>query len=795
MGGRVDWLMFGRGQGAGFGLRRSSFEDAGERARWEGRLVSLAEPRAGVGTEGGGSVCRLVWGDKVIVLHRSPVPDSGSAAPLATYAYIGEGARFEPREVLVTAGLWQGLVPAPGGRDGPIDADRLPPLTPRMLDEVMARARRPPHDALRRLTAEVLRDPGRGFSCRLSPGAPPKALMWGLMDLLGDVVGDGSGRYWTFSTAEADDVRSRLPRFVFLDEWRHSRLQPSHFRLDLTGPPPPGDDPCLRAADVLLDAYLRGSAESVGLLLRRTGAARGRLGEPKRIARLLAFAEGMGVPVAGDVPGVSEEGEPTVERRLPDVSALRRTDPHPSDTGPPSPSAPRPREPYPFERPASRTRRPYEASSQPFPAVPPQADPGSQGHAPEGAGPGEQGRTALFRAVGPRVAPGPGGDVPVEPEVGEEGDQERRPGEQGWSGPEPSGVRVREAGPGESSPGEVRPEDVRVAAHGTLVPPPRSGSAGDGPSSAEESPVVAGAPVAYSAPEAAPAGEPAVVGGTEREDHPADDVSAVGSGVAESEADTDTDTGTDTGTDTETGTGTDTAAEAAPSASGAVSLVDVGETIGMEEAEAETAPLTRSASAGTVHRRVSEPMPQLVERLGAAGTAAEMEGIVDDIAAAAEQGGKASRAELRALFVAGGFFRERLAAMLSEQEAERVLRGLTAHAFTDDDPAVLLQAVKLAAEPGTPEAIREALLEVVVVNGGARVWLDNYRPAAPATGPVTAPVPKPAVAPPRPRRTLAVALKEPSQGGGRFSEFALLAGVVVVLLLLGSAVIFLAGSL
>lgn len=210
----------------------------------------------------------------------------------------------------------------------------------------------------------------------------------------------------------------------------------------------------------------------------------------------------------------------------------------------------------------------------------------------------------------------------------------------------------------------------------------------------------------------------------------------------------------------------------------------------LETAEADTAPVTMPIAA--VEPVESEPVPRLVERLRTAGSAEEARAVLDGIGAAVEQGGTASRAEFRAAFLAGGFFREPLAAVFSEQEAERALRGLTAHAFTEDDSAVLREAVNLAAEPATPEPIREALLETVVVNGGARIWLDHYRPAE---GPATTPVPKAAVAPPRPRRSLAVSLKEPAQIQSRFSDFAILSLIVLGILLLGTAVIFLAGSL
>jgi len=460
MNGRVDWLVFGRAQGAAMpGLRRSSLVDRAERERWERRLMPLAEPRRIPGVEPGPSVCRLVWDDRVVALHRAPAPDPDAGT--VTYAYIGEGPVFEPRSVLATVDTWHHWIPAPGQGDEPIDAARIGVLSPILRDERTDEVRRGPHDALRRLAAEVLRAPDQGFSCRLPPGVEPGHLLWGLIDLLGEVVGDGTGRYWTFSTRENDDTRPGLPRFVFLDDWRHSGLQPGHFRLDLAAPPP-GRDRYLDAADALLETYRGGSAAGVRRLLRRIGIRHERHGEAERIAIVLKYAEVKGVRVAGPAPQATVgDGDPTVERRVP---AHRR---------PPYPFAPVPYRPGSGDVSAPRAAQASGAVGGPRPENP------------------EPPRTAGTPAAADGLAPSPSPDT-----VGHAG-----PPRAGEGAPTDAGVRFAgsampplpaersDTGLGPSRDREDWPPGVAASAGGPAASPSPEAVARPGSSPAAGKPV------------------------------------------------------------------------------------------------------------------------------------------------------------------------------------------------------------------------------------------------------------------------------------------------------------------
>jgi hypothetical protein len=438
---RVDWLVFGRPQSAAMpGLRRSSITDPAERERWERRLAPLAEPRRVPGVEPGASVCRLVWDDRVVALHRLPAadPDAGTV----TYAFVGEGEVFEPRSVLATADTWHHWIPAE--RDEPIDAARLGGLSPILRDERTDQVRRGPHDALRRLAAEVLRAPDQGFSCRLPPGVRPGNLLWGLIDLLGEIVGDGTGRYWTFSTRESDDTRPGLPRFVFLDDWRHSGLQPSHFRLDLAAPPP-GRDRYLDAADALLETYRSGAATGVRRLLRRIGIRHERHGEAERIAIVLKYAEVKGIRVAGPVV---RDSEPTVERRVP---AHRR-------------------QPYPFAPPQTPPGTPPAAAA---PGENPGRRPTPQAQA-SGAPPGNPRPYGTAGTAGPAAPPPPAaervgpppGSPPVDTGARTAGSTPPPP-EAAWSGAQSGPAQSAEPPSGPAAPAETSAAD--------RVGPPPSG--------------------------------------------------------------------------------------------------------------------------------------------------------------------------------------------------------------------------------------------------------------------------------------------------------------------------------
>lgn len=443
MNGRVDWLVFGRAQGAAMpGLRRSSLVDRAERERWERRLMPLAEPRRIPGVEPGPSVCRLVWDDRVAALHRAPAPDP--EAGTVTYAYIGEGPVFEPRSVLATVDTWHHWIPAPGQGDEPIDATRIGGLSPILRDERTDEVRRGPHDALRRLAAEVLRAPDQGFSCRLPPGVEPGRLLWGLIDLLGEIVGDGTGRYWTFSTRENDDTRPGLPRFVFLDDWRHSGLQPGHFRLDLAAPPP-GRDRYLDAADALLETYRGGSAAGVRRLLRRIGIRHERHGEAERIAIVLKYAEVKGVRVAGPAPQATTvgDGDPTVERRVP---AHRRQ---------PYPFAPTPYAPGSADASAARDAQASGAAGGPRKENPESPQTAGTPAAAGGLAPSPSPRT-VGHAGSPRAA----GGAPIDAGVRFAG-----------SAMPPPPAERRDAGIGPSRDREDRPPGVAASAAGPAPSP------------------------------------------------------------------------------------------------------------------------------------------------------------------------------------------------------------------------------------------------------------------------------------------------------------------------------------
>lgn len=779
MNGHIDWLIFGWAQGTGLGLRRSSLADRAERERWEGRLTALAEPRRSAGAGAAVSVCRLVWDDRVIALHRVPAGDPG--AQTTTYAYLGEGPAFDPRAVLATVETWRRRIPGVGEGDERIDAARLDGLTPELRDRCAEAARRGPHDALRRLAAEVLRDPDRGFSCRLPPGTEPALLLWGLIDLLDEVISDGTGRYWTFSTGEDDDTRAVLPRFVFLDEWRHSGLRPSHFRLDLAAPPPPGRDPYLEVADALLDAYRGGSADGVRRLLGRVGARRGGLGERKRIARLLAFAEGMGVPVAGAVPTLNEHGEPTVERRIPDIR-LRR--------------------PYPLTPTPERSAPAPDPRAQPTSASPP--DRGSRPDATCGAtgvvspsGPVPRAESASERsasAADPRVA------------SGSEFPSDRVSGAEGVLGPDASYGSASEAEGG--APGVVSPSGPASSADDVTgsdeAHAPGSGS--EGPASQDASsldPESASGSTYMSETASAPTATTGSVapsrssgGGAAYQPEPGTD-SAVTAPASGPEAATrpvppvreravtreSEEAPPEAGTDAVTG-----APAAAPDDPGEETEVIHGGDRG-----SDLVPVTRPLPPVPARQAV-DPMPRLVERLRTAQAPAEIRPVLDDLAESVAQDGKA-RAQLRDILLGNGFFRDRLSTLLAGEEYDRALRHLVVCAFADDDPRGLHKAVELAGRPDTPQVMRVALLQVVVAHGGAALWLDHH---GPATGPPAA-ASRPR--PPLPRRLTGPIGSRPGRGTGvpevpgRLREFLLPGVFVLVMLVVGTAVIFLANRL
>jgi hypothetical protein len=205
----------------------------------------------------------------------------------------------------------------------------------------------------------------------------------------------------------------------------------------------------------------------------------------------------------------------------------------------------------------------------------------------------------------------------------------------------------------------------------------------------------------------------------------------------------------------------------------------------------ESVPVTRPLPSVPPRREV-EPVPRLVERLRTARDATGIRLVLDDLAVAAAQDATA-RAQLRDILLGNDFFRDRLADVLPGETFDQALRELVNCAFAAKDPVGLGKAVELAGRPDTPQVMRVALLEVVAAYGGAKLWLEHHGPSGvPQVAPRTRPRRETPgyIGPPRPRRASGTPGRQ-----SRLREFMLPIAFVLAVLILGTAVIFLAGVL
>lgn len=201
---RVDVVTFewtptlARG-GSGLGVVRSSLPEH-ERARWSDALVTRVSVPPG---DPEPSTCYLRFGERAVLLHRTPAQDLLNRGSTRTTALIG------PRSVL-TLGRAIALRPEtePDECDGPYESYPLEWADASDDDDLLgSRAKDHRDEAITLVAGLMTGTPAEGFAIRAG-SADPRVLLW----VASRCLHAGS---WTFSTRESSTTAAGLPMLVF----------------------------------------------------------------------------------------------------------------------------------------------------------------------------------------------------------------------------------------------------------------------------------------------------------------------------------------------------------------------------------------------------------------------------------------------------------------------------------------------------------------------------------------------------------------------------------------------------
>ncbi|ONH60142.1 hypothetical protein CcI49_12125 [Frankia sp. CcI49] len=254
----------------GVGPALTSLEDLRRLASWNTRLLSTVLAASGQGPDG--SLCYLRFGPdeaegEAAVIRRVPALDPQGRVSVLAHALVGPEHLLPPRLALALrawprwfgAGWHGGLGPAAGQVDAvrlrrPTSAAGL--RTPDVETSLrgLGVAARELDEPLVQLVAGVLADPAGQVSAVGYPGRVDP-LMFGLIEVLDDLLGGLPGHDWSFSTAETAERRSPL-RHIFLDRTSHSDFEQTRLRVRYGSALPPEDfGAAAEVAVELVEAY------------------------------------------------------------------------------------------------------------------------------------------------------------------------------------------------------------------------------------------------------------------------------------------------------------------------------------------------------------------------------------------------------------------------------------------------------------------------------------------------------------------------------------------------------------
>jgi hypothetical protein len=235
--------------GSGLGVVRSSLPEH-EQARWSDELVTRVSVPPG---DSEPSTCYLRFGDRAVLLHRTPVQDQLNRGSTRTTALIG------PRSVL-TLDRAIALRPdtEPDECDGPYESYPGEWAGASDDDDLLASLAKGHRDKAITLVAGLLNGvPAEGYAIRAG-NADPRVLLWVASRCV-------PAEAWTFSTRESSTTAAGLPMLVFATgQQPRSSFGSQRPWLDLSRPLP-GRPDTVAAATRRVDDVLAGRSRTAPL--------------------------------------------------------------------------------------------------------------------------------------------------------------------------------------------------------------------------------------------------------------------------------------------------------------------------------------------------------------------------------------------------------------------------------------------------------------------------------------------------------------------------------------------------